>query len=201
MKPPKKNFYMDDYVHVYEDVIDKESCNAVIEKFRRSNAAEDGYEVVHKEEGDDRISFDQVTLNKLDPVSINMLEIIEHYFARYIVDAQLHKKDLPEKYGYEAVRIKRYYPNEYDRFDRHVDVIDYASARRFLAFFVYLNDVEEGGETEFTNLPKRGSYARFLVKPKAGRMVVFPPMFPWPHAGLRPVSNMKYLLHSYLHYV
>jgi hypothetical protein len=199
MKPPKKNFYMDDYVHVYEDVIDKESCDVIINKFKQTK--DDKYEIVHKEDGEDRISFEQVTLNKIDPISINMLETIEHYLARYIVDAQLDKKDLPTEYGYEAVRIKRYYPNEYDRFDRHVDVIDYASARRFLAFFVYLNDVEEGGETEFCNLPKRGSYARFLIKPKAGRMIVFPPMFPWPHAGLIPISGQKFLLHSYLHYV
>ena len=130
-----------------------------------------------------------------------MLEVIQSYVARYIVDAKLGKKDLPTTYGYEAVRIKRYYSNEYDRFDRHVDVMDYASARRFLAFFIYLNDVEEGGETEFVNLKKKGTYIPYKITPKAGRMVVFPPMFPWPHAGLRPVSNMKYLLHSYLHYV
>ena len=193
---------MDNYIQIYEDVIDKESCDVIIEKFRRSNGTSEGaYDVVHKEDGKDRISFDQVTLKKIDPISINMLEVIQSYVARYIVDAKLGKKDLPTTYGYEAVRIKRYYPNEYDRFDRHVDVIDYASARRFLAFFIYLNDVEEGGETEFVNIKKKGTYIPYKIKPKTGRMVVFPPMFPWPHAGLIPISGQKFLLHSYLHYV
>ena len=50
----------------------------------------------------------------------------------------------PETYGYEAIRMKRYLANDYDRFDPHVDVIDHNSARRFLSFFIYLNDVEEG---------------------------------------------------------
>jgi hypothetical protein len=98
----------------------------------------------------------------------------------------------PDKYGYETIRMKRYLANDYDRFDYHVDVKDYATARRFLAFFIYLNDVEEGGETEFL-------FGR--VKPKMGRLVMFPPMWPWFHAGQKPVSGTKYFIQSYCHYV
>jgi hypothetical protein len=61
--------------------------------------------------------------------------------------------------------------------------------------FTYLNDVEEGGETEFE------SEFGFTVKPKQGRMVVFPPMWMFPHRGKQPISNSKYILSTYLHYV
>ena len=60
--------------------------------------------------------------------------------------------------------------------------------------FTYLNDVEEGGETEFL------SNGEFTVKPKCGRMVVFPPSFMFPHRGRKPISNSKYILSTYLHY-
>ena len=54
---------------------------------------------------------------------------------------------LPSKYGFEELRIKKYEVG--DSFDKHVDVSDYKSARRWIAFLVYLNDNFTGGETEF----------------------------------------------------
>ena len=117
------------------------------------------------------------------------------------LSANIKDYQLPDEFGYETVRIKRYLSNDYDRFDDHVDVGNHASSRRFLAFFVYLNNVEEGGETEFLNIYKPGTYIKFKINPKAGRMVVFPPLWNWPHAGRKPVTGEKYLLHSYLHYV
>ena len=106
----------------------------------------------------------------------------------------------PETYGYEAIRIKRYLNNDYDRFDPHVDVIDHNSSRRFLSFFIYLNDVDEGGETEFVNINKAGTYIPYKIQPKRGRLLMFPPMWPWVHAGRIPISGKKYLINSYCHY-
>ena len=60
-------------------------------------------------------------------------------------------------------------------------------ARRFLLCMLYLNDIDEGGETEFINLVKPGTYIPYLIQPKRGRLLMFPPMWPWPHAGLKPV--------------
>jgi hypothetical protein len=94
-------------------------------------------------------------------------------------------------YAYEEFRIKKYNNDGQDAFDVHVDVMDHASAKRFLSFFWYLNDVEEGGETVFWN---------YKIQPKAGTLVVFPPMWMFPHAGNEPTSGPKYLLSTYLHY-
>ena len=129
------------------------------------------------------------------------MEIFQDHIMRYKIDCKINAKQWPENYGYGAVRIKRYLPNDYDRFDSHVDVLNYETARRFLAFFIYLNDVEEGGETHFTNLQKTGTYIPYQIKPKRGRMLMFPPLWPWYHAGLKPMADKKYLLHSYCHYV
>tara|TARA_Y100000034_G_scaffold114845_1_gene151368 strand:+ start:1087 stop:1416 length:330 start_codon:yes stop_codon:yes gene_type:complete len=106
----------------------------------------------------------------------------------------------PERYGYEAVRMKRYLTNDYDRFDPHVDVLNHETARRFLAFFIYLNDVEEGGETQFLNINHPGTYLPYTVKPKRGRLLMFPPTWQYYHVGLKPVSDRKYIIHSYCHY-
>ena len=62
---------------------------------------------------------------------------------------------------------------------------------RNLLFMFYLNDVEEGGETEFY-------YQKEKIKPKAGRMVIAPSGFTHTHRGNVPVSNDKYILTSWV---
>ena len=89
--------------------------------------------------------------------------------------------------------MKKYMPNNIDEFKEHVDVGDYASARRFLVFFLYLDD-NEAGETSFTNYDIK-------VKPKAGRLLMFPPTWTYLHTGHKPKDKPKYIIGSYLHYV
>ena len=50
----------------------------------------------------------------------------------------------PEKFTLEPMRLKRYLPDGTDQFGDHVDVNDINSAKRFLVFFLYLDDNEKG---------------------------------------------------------
>jgi len=190
---------MDNYIKVYDDVIDETSCKELISKFEDEHEM---YETVHQEEGDSAISFEQLNLftQGWTDVQKGLLDLFQDYIVHYKLDCNIYDKMWPEKYGYEAVRMKRYLSNDYDRFDPHVDVMNHESARRFLAFFIYLNDVEEGGETKFMNINTPGTYIPYDVKPKRGRLLMFPPTWQYYHAGLKPVSNRKYIIHSYCHY-
>ena len=58
---------------------------------------------------------------------------------------------------------------------------------RILAWMLYLNDVDEGGETEFL-------YQHIRVKPKQGTLVIFPSGFTHAHRGNPPLSNTKYII-------
>ena len=192
---------MDRYIKIYDDVIDADSCNMLIGKFE--SAEEDQYEEVRQVERDKAIAFTQINLVNNDDwttVQNGMLEVFQDYIMHYINDCNIQPKQWPTTYGYEAIRIKRYLDNDYDRFDPHVDVMNIDTARRFLAFFIYLNDVDEGGETEFVQLTKPGTHIPLRIKPQQGRLLMFPPQWMYYHAGLKPVSNSKYLIHSYCHY-
>jgi hypothetical protein len=59
--------------------------------------------------------------------------------------------------------------------------------RRVLTFILYLNDVDDGGETEFLYYPKR-------VKAKQGRLILWPAGFTHTHRGNPPLSNTKYIM-------
>jgi hypothetical protein len=63
--------------------------------------------------------------------------------------------------------------------------------RRVATFILYLNDVDEGGETEFLYYPKR-------VKAKQGRFIVWPAGFTHTHRGNPPLSNTKYIVTGWI---
>ena len=61
------------------------------------------------------------------------------------------------------------------------------------AFMVYLNDVEEGGETEFL-------YQRMRIKPTRGTVVIWPADWTHTHRGNPPLSGVKYIYTGWIEY-
>lgn len=62
---------------------------------------------------------------------------------------------------------------------------------RMGVYILYLNDVEEGGETEFIYMKRR-------IPPRKGRLVIFPPNYPFAHRGNPPLSGEKYILTGWI---
>ena len=98
--------------------------------------------------------------------------------------------DLPE-FDYTTLKIQKTLPTQ----GYHVWHVEHGKGfdnqKRALVFTIYLNDVKEGGETEFLHFSKR-------VKPKTGRIVIWPASFPYVHRGNPPLSGDKYLLTSWM---
>lgn len=63
--------------------------------------------------------------------------------------------------------------------------------RRVLATMMYLNNVDDGGETEFLYQSKR-------YQPKRGRVLLWPAGFTHTHRGNPPLSGEKYIATSWL---
>lgn len=84
-------------------------------------------------------------------------------------------------YDVEHPSVQRYEIGQ--KYDLHWDYAD--DNNRVLSALVYLNDVEEGGETEFP-------LQSFKITPKVGRLAVFPANFMWKHRALPPRSGVKY---------
>lgn len=62
---------------------------------------------------------------------------------------------------------------------------------RVVLYMFYLNDVEQGGETEFF-------YQNRKISPKKGTMVIAPASFTHSHRGNVPLSNDKYIATSWV---
>lgn len=185
------------YVRVYDNVFDADFCNALIDAFDHENTSDSSLMRTSEYSWDqDYRRFREIEITKAPRFS----QFIETYYARIAQVYEQYKQSVqnpffPSKHVFENARMKKYEANDKDQFGWHTDVGDKASASRFLVMFMYLNDVEEGGLTRFE------SHLDFTVKPKQGRIVVFPPMFMYPHIGEKPVSGSKYILSTYAHYV
>jgi hypothetical protein len=62
-----------------------------------------------------------------------------------------------------------------------------------LFVIIYLNDVEDGGETEFI-------YQSTRVKPKKGTVVIAPSSFTHTHRGNPPLNGEKYIFTSWIEF-
>lgn len=62
---------------------------------------------------------------------------------------------------------------------------------RMVTFIWYLNDVCEGGETEF--------WGNYTIKPEKGKLVFFPASWTYPHRGKMPISNDKYIITNWFY--
>ena len=182
-----------DYIKTYNGLVDEQFCKNVIETFSKS----DGEYI----DNNQRPSFTELNISRrfLDK-DLNWIDIQNNLTKVFIDAVELYMDDLdsgpdfPEKYAFEEHRLKMYHPNGYDQFKDHVDVGDYKSARRFLVCFLYLNTVSEGGETSFPKLD-------YQIAPECAKILVFPATWQWRHAGLPTVSENKYIVGTYLHYV
>ena len=75
-------------------------------------------------------------------------------------------------------------------FDWHIDAGPPGTSRRFLSTLFYLNDIADGGTTDF---PMQG----ISIRPSAGTLVMFPPFWTYPHRGASPVNAVKYKMTAY----
>lgn len=73
----------------------------------------------------------------------------------------------------------------------HCEHNNSGAERRVLATMLYLNDVEDGGETEFLYQSKR-------YKPTKGTMLIWPAGFTHTHRGNPPLTKEKYIATSWL---
>lgn len=179
-----------DYIKIFDDVLPPGLASDMIARFEEEKGPQQPVNFGEADGG-----FTQMQISTL-PHWNDFGNILMPIFVKA---AQAYAADLgvppiwPQKPQFEQIRMKRYLPNGRDQFPKHVDAIDIDTARRFLIMFLYLNDVEEGGETGF---PDWG----IKVQPKADRLLMFPPFWLYPHTGEPPKSGPKYIIGTYLHF-
>lgn len=167
----------------FYDILPDIMCKELIESYKRGTKEEWNRNGAPK--------FTQVNLNDTTPELVwPLVTFVSKVLDKYI-DCYTPAKYLPPLKTLEQFRIKCYNGGTDDRYEEHIDVESPESSNRYLSFLFYLNDDYTGGETHFS---EGGT-----VTPRRGSVLVFPPYWMYPHAGLPVEDGTKYIMSTYMH--
>ena len=194
---------MDNLIRIYGDVISSEKCQYFVDKFE---AHPEMHEVqVTRYNEDEKTMLTRLNLlKKVDTPFKEDSKFLGNLFRenveRYIGDCRIKSFQLPKEFGFESFVIKRYLPDTGEEFPPHVDVSGAEYGKRFLVMLMYLTD-NEAGQTELEVLGHDNLGFEFGSSPcQKGNMLMFPPYWPWTHAGKVPTKKPKYTLGTYCQY-
>lgn len=132
----------------------------------------------------------------------------------------VHNNKLQEKYISELLKVLNLYKEHFPEVDRviqtwgltelikvqktshpdqafhalHTEATGPENCKRVLVFMTYLNDIDDGGETDFPN-------QQIKIKPKKGLTVIWPAHFGYPHRGLVSPTQTKYVVTGWFSFI
>ncbi|MEM8688782.1 MAG: 2OG-Fe(II) oxygenase [Pseudomonadota bacterium] len=185
---------MPKFIKHYDEALDLEVCEQIIQRFDADPAREQG-----KVSGNAGAELDlagkQTTELVLPPDSwgdvISVLQTsLSQFLGRYQADVKFLAGSDHKDLHAEPLRVKKYDPG--GQFHWHIDDNSAQNQTRVLAAQWYFNNVDSGGHTEFEDQDTR-------IKPVAGRIAFFPVGWTYRHRGAPPKSGPKYVCTTFVH--
>ena len=198
--PSKLKYEFKEFIGIYENAFTLKECEDTIKLFENYHKA--GYSYSRLLEGKN-------TLNNKNDVSVTISPSIEldwdpgfisSFHKRFydyiypIYNIQYPVLQGLQKHKSKHIKIQKTCPTQ----GYHVWHCEHnafpGDRDRVLAWILYLNDVEEGGETEFL-------YQSLRIKPKTGTFALFPAHFTHTHRGNPPLSGVKYIATGWIEFL
>ena len=191
----EKTYSINNFIGVYDNYISLEECNKAIKLFEDQDKFNNTLNRLDFEQAPVTQKQDQqyfagtknmsVWWEDLKSLIVNFDMAWNHYIKTTGADTSY------DSFLFTDMKIQKTLPTE----GYHVWHIEhgkgFSNEPRAFVFSVYLNDIKEGGETEFLHFSKR-------VQPKTGRIVIWPAGFPYLHRGNPPLAGEKYILTSWM---
>jgi len=191
--PSELKYNFKEFIGIYENSFTKKECDDTIKLFEK----------YHKL----NYTYSRSDLHRIDDTSIHVeptieldwdLEFISNFQKRlYNYIYPLYNNQYPilqelKKHKSKYIKIQKTCPTQ----GYHIWHCEHDAefSDRVLSWILYLNDVEEGGETEFL-------YQSLRFKPKTGTFILFPAYFTHTHRGNPPLSGVKYIATGWIEFL
>jgi hypothetical protein len=182
----------ENFIRSYKNIFDSEFCDYVVDLFEKSVLA--GLTATRQQsENEFKLRKDDTSLNIYDCLSVDLK--YSSFAMQFIEAAKNICKNYQKEFGVLengdnlniiGLRVqKTEIGGGYHIW--HCENNIKSVSNRILVYTLYLNDVTDGGETEFL-------YQSVRVKPEKGNFVIFPAGFTHTHRGNPPLSNNKYIV-------
>ena len=185
----KKKRKFSDFIYIQKDALPKSFCDNVIQKFelddrKRQGQVGSGVRLDIKRSCDlsitgkeDWESYDQAFFKSLN-------DALREYL-RFIPEEYIQFKALGRFEDDTGYQIQKTQPGDY--YIWHHD----QTKTRLVTFIWYLNDVKDGGYTEFIDGTR--------IQPEAGKLIIFPATWDFLHRGVSPKTETKYICTGWVH--
>ena len=185
----KKKRKFSDFIYIQKDALPKSFCDNVIQKFelddrKRQGQVGSGVRLDIKRSCDlsitgkeDWESYDQAFFKSLN-------DALKEYL-RFIPEEYLQSRALGRFEDDTGYQIQKTQPGDY--YIWHHD----QTKTRLVTFIWYLNDVKDGGYTEFIDGTR--------IQPEVGKLIIFPSTWDFLHRGVSPKTETKYICTGWVH--
>ncbi len=180
--PPNCRGKYHEFIGAYKNFLSPAVCSEIVEKF---NQLESIHQIAHNSEGkkireDYSLDLSQMMLNSSAEIEVQAALFTAFSEYRSIFS------ELNGLYHTTFKKVQKTLPGGGYHF-WHCENVTFTHSNRILAWMIYLNDITEGGETEFL-------YQSVRYKPSAGDLLLWPASFTHLHRGNPPLSETKYVL-------
>lgn len=187
-----------DFIEVYDYTLSSDICEKCITWFERCDRIGLTYDRYRHVNNTNPLDVADKALELQSPRSMEFSAaddlcsaVLDSIYNKYTLYVEKYAvlKQLQSHYCY-FLKLQKTLPGEgYHKWHCEYSRVD--NSNRVTAFTLYLNNVEEGGETEFL-------YQHRRVSPKTGRLVFWPAGFTHTHRGNPPLSSVKYIITGWM---
>lgn len=191
------DYKITDFIGIFDNIFTKQECNNLINYYEELDKL--NLTVSHKSYSSGNTSFrkdDTVFMCQPQEMELastqTQLEVFrEKFFPCYEKYTDEFGQLLNHgKHGIISMRVQKTPPGG-GFHDWHCENANFQNCQRIVVFMLYLNDIVDGGETEFL-------YYRKRVQPVAGRLLIWPAGYTHTHRGNPPLNETKYILTGWL---
>ena len=199
---------MDKFIYTNKFSIPPELCNDIIEYYYEENmhhydgVTRGGVNKQIKDTTDYVIPFNSDKSSKWGKINTFLYKELFHNLKIYLNNLQnipefscdcniVDYKMFDVNYFTESTFMIQKYEKQKGKYTYHDDFSLENNRYRVITYLWYLNDVEEGGETEI--------WHELKIKPEKGKLLLFPSHWSFPHCGKMPISSDKIIITGWLY--
>lgn len=190
-------YSIEDFIGIFPNAMLDEHCDFYVDFFKNKNLASQTFN--RQSKGYSSIEKDTEVYNFDDPLTLHdsykdcnhftepLWNCYNLYAERYGILSTFSRHKVLD------IKIQRTKPKQgYHIW--HCENGSPLTCKRLLLVIGYLNDVEEGGETEFL-------YQGVRIKPTKGTIIICPAAFTHTHRGNPPLRGDKYIINTWIQYI
>lgn len=191
---------MDNYIYINNFSIPLELCNDIIEHYNNSNTLHyrgvtgQGLNLDIKDTFDLSITEASLKDEKWNKIKNFLFKELNNNLQKYSKKIYLNKEYniLPNVLSAETLQMQKYEKGK-GKYTYHNDfsINHNDKMHRTITYLWYLNNVDIGGETEINGNIK--------IKPETGKLLLFPACWTYPHCGIKPISDDKYIITGWVY--